>query len=113
MKKDLLHRLLALKINLKNVDGGLKVNAPKGVLTKSLIAEINEHKPYLLKLLGSNIKIPKAIEVADYALSPTQYSLWFIHLKMYFVLMKQRKSILVSLIVFNVTKLNIILGSCY
>ena len=79
MKKDLLHRLLALKINLQNVNGGLKVNAPKGVLTKELIAEINEHKPYLLKLLGSNMKIPKATQATDYALSPTQYSLWFIH----------------------------------
>ncbi|WP_298510753.1 amino acid adenylation domain-containing protein [uncultured Kordia sp.] len=79
MKNDLLEKLLALNIHLRNENGGLKVNAPKGTLTKELIAEINEHKAYLLKLLSSNIKIPKAPFAEDYSVSPTQYSLWFIH----------------------------------
>jgi amino acid adenylation domain-containing protein len=79
LKNNLLDRLLSLNIYLRNENGSLKVNAPKGALTKGLIAEINEHKAYLLKLLGSNIKIPKAPISTDYRLSPTQYSLWFIH----------------------------------
>ncbi|MEM6684207.1 MAG: amino acid adenylation domain-containing protein [Bacteroidota bacterium] len=79
MKNDLLDKLLALNIQLRNENGGLKVNAPKGTLTKELVAEINAHKPYLLKLLASNIKIPKATVAADYRVTPTQHSLWFIH----------------------------------
>ena len=79
MKNALLQKLLSLDIKLKNVNGSLKVDAPKGALTKDLIDEINANKIYLLKLLGTNLQIPKAEPAEDYALSPTQYSLWFIH----------------------------------
>ncbi|WP_426094737.1 amino acid adenylation domain-containing protein [Flavobacterium sp. DSR2-3-3] len=79
MKNDILHKLLSFGVQLKITDGNLKVNAPKGVLTKELLEEIKEHKAYLMNLISISISIPKAEVKESYALTPTQYFMWFTH----------------------------------
>ncbi|MGH2666631.1 amino acid adenylation domain-containing protein [Flavobacterium sp.] len=79
MKNEIIHRLLSLGVHLKIIDGNLKVNAPKGVLTKELLEEISAHKAYLMQLLSSNTSIPTAEVKESYALTPTQYFMWFSH----------------------------------
>ena len=78
MKKELIHTLIAKNINLKIVDGNLKINAPKGTLTPELISEIKSHKEYLLKLLSANVKIPKAQIQKDYPVTSAQERLWIL-----------------------------------
>ncbi|MCV9927841.1 amino acid adenylation domain-containing protein [Flavobacterium sp. LS1R49] len=79
MKNDILHKLLSLGVQLKINDGNLKVNAPKGVLTTELLEEIKEHKVYLMSLIAISTSIPKAEVKESYALTPTQYFMWFTH----------------------------------
>ena len=79
MKNDILHKLLSFGVQLKISDGNLKVNAPKGVLTKELLEEIKEHKTYLIHLISSGTSIPKTEVKESYALTPTQYFMWFTH----------------------------------
>ncbi len=79
MKNDILNKLLSLGVQLKIVEGNLKVNAPKGVLTKELLEEIKEHKTYLISLISFNKSIPKTEIKENYALTPTQYFMWFTH----------------------------------
>ncbi|MFH7012920.1 amino acid adenylation domain-containing protein [Flavobacterium sp. FlaQc-52] len=79
MKNEMINKLLSLGVQLKIIDGNLKVNAPKGVLTKELLEEIKEHKAYLISLISSNISISKAKVMESYPLTPTQYFMWFTH----------------------------------
>ena len=79
MKKELLATLLAKGVSLKVVEGNLKVNAPKGTLTKELIEKIKENKAYLISKLVVNVEIPKAAIAEKYASTPTQYFMWFTH----------------------------------
>lgn len=79
MKNEIINKLTSLGVQLKIIDGNLKVNAAKGVLTKELLEEIKEHKAYLISLISSNTSIPKAKVTESYALTPTQYFMWFIH----------------------------------
>jgi amino acid adenylation domain-containing protein len=79
MKNDILNKLLSLGVQLKIIDGNLKVNAPKGVLTKELLEEIKEYKAYLISLISFNTSIPKTEIKENYALTPTQYFMWFTH----------------------------------
>jgi amino acid adenylation domain-containing protein len=79
MKKELIHKLLSLGIQLKIVDGNLKVNAPKGVLNKELLEEIKNNKSYLVNLITLNEVIPKTKVKELYDPTPTQYFMWFTH----------------------------------
>lgn len=79
MKKGLIQKLLSLEINLKVVDGNLKVNAPKGVLNKEILAEIKSNKDFLMQILAPKVSIPKAPVQDQYPLTPTQYFMWFTH----------------------------------
>nr|WP_198999911.1 non-ribosomal peptide synthetase [Flavobacterium sp. ASV13] len=79
MKNEILHKLLSLGVQLKITDGNLKINAPKGVLTKELLEEIKEHKIYLMHLISSGSSIPNTVTKENYALTPTQYFMWFTH----------------------------------
>lgn len=79
MKNEIINKLLSLGVQLKIIDGNLKVNAPKGVLTNELLEEIKENKAYLISLISSNISIPKAKAMESYPLTPTQYFMWFTH----------------------------------
>ncbi|WP_166923722.1 non-ribosomal peptide synthetase [Flavobacterium poyangense] len=79
MKNEIINKLLSLGVQLKIIDGNLKVNAPKGVLTKELLEEIKEHKAYLISLISSNTSISKAKVLESYPLTPTQYFMWFTH----------------------------------
>uniref|UniRef100_UPI00374D95D9 non-ribosomal peptide synthetase n=1 Tax=Flavobacterium sp. TaxID=239 RepID=UPI00374D95D9 len=79
MKNDILHKLLSLGVQLKINDGNLKVNAPKGILTTELLEEIKENKAYLMSLIAVSTSIPKAEVKENYALTPTQYFMWFTH----------------------------------
>jgi amino acid adenylation domain-containing protein len=79
MKNEIIYKLLSLGVQLKIIDGNLKVNAPKGVLTNELLEEIKEHKAYLISLISSNISVPKAKVMESYSLTPTQYFMWFTH----------------------------------
>ncbi|QHI35456.1 Tyrocidine synthase 3 [Kordia antarctica] len=78
-KKQLIEKLFNLGIQLRVVEGNLKVNAPKGVLNKEILGEIKANKPYLLAFLSSGTSIPKVKEKAFYDLTPTQYFMWFTH----------------------------------
>ena len=79
MKTEIIHQLLSLGVQLKIVEGNLKVNAPKGVLTKELLEEISAHKAYLINLITANSSIPRAEAKESYAVTPTQYFMWFTH----------------------------------
>jgi amino acid adenylation domain-containing protein len=76
LKKSLLHKLNFRGVKLNFVNGQLKVNAPKGVLTEGLLQEIKENKAYLIKLITSNNNIPKAITKENYPVTPAQQRLW-------------------------------------
>ena len=76
MKTNLIHKLLSLGVQLKVVDGHLRVNAPKGVLTEGMLEEIRQHKAYLVNLIASHTPIPKAPELLSYPVTPAQLSLW-------------------------------------
>ncbi|MDB2556025.1 amino acid adenylation domain-containing protein [Flavobacteriaceae bacterium] len=79
MKKELLKTLLNNGVSLKVVSGNLKINAPKGVLTKELVAQIKANKEYLMQKLVSSFEIPKAAISEKYVITPTQYFMWFTH----------------------------------
>ncbi|TRX33010.1 amino acid adenylation domain-containing protein [Flavobacterium sp. ZT3R18] len=79
MKNEIINKLISLGVQLKITDGNLKVNAPKGLLTKELLDEIKEHKAYLINLISSSTSIPKTEVKESYALTPTQYFMWFTH----------------------------------
>jgi len=83
---ELISKLRQLNIKLSVVDGKLKINAPKGVVTKEIIQSIKVHKNQLLDMLNQQkgkedfYKIPKAEEKTHYELSLAQNRLYFIHL---------------------------------
>lgn len=76
MKKQLIHKLISCNVNLKVVDGKLKINAPKGVLTQDLLEEIKSNKEYLINLLSSQTKIPKTQNSDSYPVTPSQVRFW-------------------------------------
>lgn len=76
MKKDFIHKLLSLNVHLSVEEGNLKVNAPKGVLTRELLDEIKRNKPSLIKLLSSKGRIPKVKMAENYPVSPAQNRMW-------------------------------------
>jgi amino acid adenylation domain-containing protein len=78
-------RLETLGINLKLVDGQLKINAPKGKLTPDLIDELKDKKPEIMAHLQKYVQKGKgytSIEPAEkreyYKLSPAQKRLFII-----------------------------------
>jgi NRPS condensation-like uncharacterized protein len=79
VKKELLNILLKKGVSLKVVSGKLKVNAPKGTLTKELVEQIKANKDYLVQKLAINTEIPKASAKERYQVTPTQYFMWFTH----------------------------------
>jgi NRPS condensation-like uncharacterized protein len=79
MENHLLHKLRKLGIFLSISNEKLKIDAPKGSLTKELITEIKENKEVLLTFLYSNESIPKAQVQSNYPLTPTQEFMWFTH----------------------------------
>lgn len=80
MKKTFLQKLQTLGVSLKVVDESLKINAPKGVLTKELIDEIKVNKEYLLKLIKPNeIKIPVTATKESYPVTPAQKRFWIVN----------------------------------
>ena len=76
MIEHLIHTLQSLKIGLKVVDGSLKINAPKGVLTPEIIESIKTHKSGLIALLSSSETIPQTEEKDYYVLTSSQERLW-------------------------------------
>ncbi len=76
MKNELIQKLLSFDVSLKVVDGNLKINAPKGVLTEGLISEIKSNKQYLINLLSSKLKIPKVGYRKSYPVTPSQKRIW-------------------------------------
>ncbi|MEM6632220.1 MAG: condensation domain-containing protein, partial [Bacteroidota bacterium] len=81
-----LTKLRKLNIELTVVESKLKINAPKGVLTKEILAEIQENKvaiiSYLEGIRSSQKKyetIGKAIQKDSYPLSPAQQRLYFLY----------------------------------
>jgi amino acid adenylation domain-containing protein len=78
-------RLETLGINLKLVDGRLKIDAPKGKLTPGLIDEIKDKKPGIIEFLQKHAQKREkyaSIEVVEnkqyYPLSSAQQRLYFI-----------------------------------
>lgn len=79
MNLDLINRLSANKVKLTVVEGNLKVNAPKGALTKELLEEIKNNKPYLISLLSSTYeKIPVAPVQENYPVTSAQKRFWIL-----------------------------------
>lgn len=78
MKKELIHKLVSAGVHLKVIEGNLKVNAPKGVLTKELLDEIKSNKEYLINLLSSKTTIPNAELSENYPVTPAQRRLWIL-----------------------------------
>ncbi len=76
MKINLIDRLLANGVKLTIDNGGLKINAPKGVMTEALLAEIKENKEFLMTFLSTDNKIPKAESKEKYPVTSTQRNLW-------------------------------------
>jgi len=76
VKKDFIQKLIFQNVRLTVEEGNLKVNAPKGVLTRELLDEIKRNKPYLIKLLSSKVKIPKVKLADNYPVSPAQNRMW-------------------------------------
>ncbi|MDC8004737.1 amino acid adenylation domain-containing protein [Aureisphaera galaxeae] len=76
MKNELIHKLSALGVQLKVVEGNLKVNAPKGTLTQELLEEIKANKAYLMQLIAANARIPKVEEQESYVVTSSQKRLW-------------------------------------
>jgi len=83
---DLYFKLVQLKVRMDLVGDRLDLNAPKGVLTQELIAEIQDNKEGLIKLIRSYKKrkivyneIPCiTAELEDYAVSDGQRRLWLL-----------------------------------
>lgn len=78
MKKELLNTILTKGIRLTVVHGDLKVNAPKGMLTKELLVAIKENKAYLIKLLSPEVTIPKAEFQHTYPITAAQRRIWIL-----------------------------------
>ncbi|GAA0710921.1 hypothetical protein GCM10009430_00030 [Aquimarina litoralis] len=76
MIENLLNNLQSLNIGIKVEDGNLKINAPKGVLTKDIVDDIKVNKDQLITLLSSSAGIPKAEKKEYYPLTPSQQRLW-------------------------------------
>ncbi|MEM6685338.1 MAG: MupA/Atu3671 family FMN-dependent luciferase-like monooxygenase [Bacteroidota bacterium] len=76
MKINLIDRLLENGVTLTIDNGSLKINAPKGVMTEALLAEIKENKAFLMRFLSSETKIPKAAVNEKYPVTATQRNLW-------------------------------------
>lgn len=79
MKTNIIHKLTSKGVQLKVIEGNLKINAPKGVLTKEFLEEIKANKAYLIDIISSNQAIPRAEIKNSYPLTPTQYFMWFTH----------------------------------
>ncbi len=86
MVQTLVEKLLHGGIKVKLTDGQLKINAPKGALTPSLLAEIKEQKTSLIAFLEqtqqqnqNNATIPVVAQANDYALSQAQRRLWVLN----------------------------------
>jgi len=73
---NLIDRLLANGVKLTIDNGNLKINAPKGVMTEALLAEIKENKEFLITFLATDNKIPKAAQKEKYPVTSTQRNLW-------------------------------------
>lgn len=79
VKNSFLQKLQTLGVNLKVIDKTLKINAPKGVLTKELVEEIKANKEYLLKLLSPDeVKIPVAEIQESYPVTSSQKRFWIL-----------------------------------
>ncbi len=82
----LIVKLKDLNIRLKLVGGKLKINAPKGVMTREIVDEIKANKEELIHMLnnfskrGQFHKIPKAAPKDYYELSLAQKRMYFIYL---------------------------------
>ncbi len=82
----LIGKLKDLNIRLKLVEGKLKINAPKGVVTKEIIEEIKANKEDLIRVIEnyaakeSFFKIPKAEDKDYYELSLAQKRIYFTYL---------------------------------
>jgi amino acid adenylation domain-containing protein len=81
----LVTKLRKLKIELGLVDGKLKMNAPEGVMTPELLAEIKANKEqltaYIHKISNKSefFEINKTVEKEHYALSSVQSRLYFLY----------------------------------
>ncbi|QHI35410.1 Plipastatin synthase subunit A [Kordia antarctica] len=76
MNINLIDRLLANGVKLTIDEGNLKINAPKGVMTAALLAEIKENKEFLITFLSTDNKIPKVELKEKYPVTSTQRNLW-------------------------------------
>ncbi|MCB0641735.1 MAG: hypothetical protein KDC44_08860, partial [Phaeodactylibacter sp.] len=77
MMQNFLKKLNALNVKIAAKGDQLDIQAPKGVMTPALIAELKEHKDALLHLLQSTQQqtvspIPRAPEQEAYVLSSAQ-----------------------------------------
>jgi amino acid adenylation domain-containing protein len=86
--KDLLQRLRALGVQLALDGETLRLNAPKGVLTPALQAELKAAKPEVIELLramqangaaANTAAMPRLVERERMPLSYSQQRLWFLH----------------------------------
>ncbi|AXG70687.1 tyrocidine synthase 3 [Kordia sp. SMS9] len=78
--KLLFSKLNELGVRLKVEQKELKIKAPKGVLTKAIIAEIKAHKSDLIALLSnSDTQISKTEYQESYPLTSAQKRMWILH----------------------------------
>ncbi|MEO1515847.1 MAG: amino acid adenylation domain-containing protein [Bacteroidota bacterium] len=83
---ELISKLRQLNIKLNLVDGKLKINAPRGVVTGEIIQQIKKNKEALIHTLSSRqqkedfYNIPRASDKPFYELSLAQSRLYFIYL---------------------------------
>ena len=80
MGLEILKKLQELDIVIKvSSTGELKIQAPKGILTKELVQEIKAHKQKLIEVIGKKYQpIPKSEFQDNYPLTPSQKRLWFL-----------------------------------
>ncbi|HWK03632.1 MAG TPA: amino acid adenylation domain-containing protein [Puia sp.] len=82
----LLSQLKELSVTLKVADGQLRINAPKGALSKELLAELKERKEEIIAFLTAEEPEERFQEIAPtekpgpYDLSPAQQRIWLAHL---------------------------------
>ncbi len=78
MELDLLNELQELDIVLTSKGDDLKIQAPKGALTETLLAKIKENKQDLIRLIANHVPIPATPPATSYVTTPAQKRMWLL-----------------------------------
>ncbi|MBB5647625.1 non-ribosomal peptide synthetase [Pedobacter cryoconitis] len=87
----LITKLRGLQIALNVVDGKLKINAPKGVVTPEILADIQQNKDELIQFI-TNLYQKEELQVISPAVEKTYYKLSSAQKRMYFLYDLEKES---------------------